>query len=107
MAVGTTAFECYEGEDVEWTFTVNDARISDIAGMDIELVIKQTAAALDPPLIGPVTCAITGTLTFKASLNVDLAPGNYVYSVRRVDPGFSWQLAQAALAVADSASIDP
>lgn len=107
MAVGTTSMECYEGEDVDWTFTVNDARITNITGYDIELVIKQTAAALDPALVGPITASIGGALTFTCAFNVDLAPGTYVYSVRRVDVGFNWQLAHGTVTVLDSASIDP
>ncbi len=106
MAIGTTAMTCYQGEDVSWQFTVADARITDIAGFDIELVVKETAAEPDPPLVGPISCSVNGTLTFLAEFNADLDPGAYVYSVRRVDAGFSWQLAQAALTVLDSASID-
>ena len=106
MAVGTTAMTCYEEEDVAWTFTVTDDNIASIAGWAIRLVIKLTAASVNPPLIGPVTLSITGTLTCLASFNVALDPGTYVYSVRRIDAGFSWQLAHGALTVVNSAYID-
>lgn len=106
MAVGTQAMTCYQGEDVSWEFTVNDSRIASVAGYVIALVIKQTPASLNPPLLGPFTCSITGTLTFAAAFNVAIAPGVYVYSIRRTDAGFSWQLAQGTLTVTDSASID-
>lgn len=106
MAVGTEALGCYQGEDLSWTFTVTDANVASIAGWDIELVIKATAAAADPALIGPVTASIEDTLDCLTEFNADLDPGSYVYSLRRVDAGFSWQLAHGALTVADSASID-
>lgn len=106
MAVGTEAIGCYQGEDVSWTFTVTDSNVASIAGWDIELVIKATAAAADPPLIGPTTASITGTLTCLIEDNIDVDPGTYVYSLRRVDTGFSWQLAHGVLTVTDSASID-
>lgn len=106
MAVGTTAMTCYQGEDVSWEFTANDSRIASVAGYTITLVVKLLASSVNPPLLGPFTCTITGTLTFSAAFNVALAPGVYVYSVRRTDSGFSWQLAQGTLTVLDSATID-
>jgi hypothetical protein len=58
VAVGTSAFACYQGEDVEWTHGVDDVRVSTILGWLIKKSLKVSAAAVDPPLIGPVTCAI-------------------------------------------------
>ena len=106
MPIGTTEMTCYQGEDVSWQFTISDPRITNSTGYAIRLVVKLTAAAPNPPLIGPITCVSTDTLEFKAEFNVDLDPGTYVYSVRRIDAGFSWQLAQGTLTVLDSASID-
>jgi hypothetical protein len=110
MAVGSSPLECYQGEDVEWEFTVNPTDLAlmggDISTFDIELVIKASASALNPALIGPVTCTVTAIDKFKAALNVDLDPADYVVSARRVDPGFSWQLHQGPVSVLDSASID-
>lgn len=109
MPIGTTPLDCYQEEDVQWSFTVTDPNISDITGWVIQLVVKASEAALDPALLGPVTCSIVGsapTLTFKAAFKIAVLPGIYVYSARRTDAGHSWQLAQAALTVRDSASID-
>lgn len=108
MAVGTTAITCYQGEDVSWQFTYTDSNAPDITGWDIELVIKASAAAADPALIeaSDVTITIDDATHFTAEFNVDLDPGSYVYSARRKDAGFDWQLAQGALTVVDSASID-
>jgi len=109
MSVGTTALTCYQSEDVVWTFTLTDANVTDITGWALALVIKTTAAALDPPLLGPFTCSIIGgppTLVYRASFRVVVAPGTYVVSVRRTDAGFSWQTHHGSLTVVDSASID-
>lgn len=106
MAVGTTALTCYQGEDVSWSITVSDANVVSVAGWTVHLIIKASAAALDPPLIGPVICSITDTLTALAETNIDLEPGTYRYSFRRVDSGFSWELATGALTVLDTPAID-
>lgn len=106
MAVGTDAMECYQGEDVSWNFSVSDPNVTDIAGWDITLVVKETAAENDPALVGPATATVTGALTLNVEFNADLDPGEYVYSLRRVDSGFSWQLAHGALTVIDSAHVD-
>lgn len=107
MSVGATGLTCYQSEDVSWQFTNADiATVPDITGMAIKLVIKAAAAALDPPLIGPITLSIASTVAAVAATQIVLAAGSYVYSVRRTDSGFSWQLAQGALTVLDSASID-
>lgn len=106
MAVGTGSFTCYQGEDVSWQFTLSDANYTDWTGHDIELVIKATAAAADPALIGPETMTVDTATTGTCAFNVDLDPGEYVGSLRRVDTGNSWQLWQGAVTVLDSASID-
>ncbi len=109
MAVGTGAITCYQGEDVSWEWTFTDDEITSIAGWTIRLVIKLTPAAVDPALIGPITCSLTSTaspMTFLAAFNVDLDPGTYNVSVRRVNSGYSWQLVDAPLTVRDSGSID-
>lgn len=108
MAVGTVAFTNYEKEDVVWPFTWSDASYPDltaIVGLALQLVVKQTAAAADPPLLGPITCAVTGATSFTATLNLNLAAGTYVYSVRRTDAGHSWQVAQGTLTLLESASV--
>lgn len=107
MSVGTTAIVCYEKEDVNWKLTLTDPNVIDISTWAIQLVVKLLASSADPPLLGPITCTIPGaanTLDYFAAFNISLAPGSYVYSARRVDVGFDWQTAQAALTVLDSAS---
>jgi hypothetical protein len=103
MPVGTTTLTCYEDEDVTWDFTVTDANVSSIAGWTIVLKIKASAADGDPALITQ-TCSITGTLTFRAAFNIALAPGPYVYGVRRTNVGFAWELATAPVIVLDTPS---
>ena len=106
MAVGAKALTFFEGQDIRLEIPVSISGVSDITGWDIELVVKETAAELDPPLLGPVTCSTPGGTMAVAEFYLDLAPGKYVYSVRRVDEGSRTQLAQAALTVLDSASVD-
>jgi hypothetical protein len=110
MSVGTDPLACYQGEDVAWEFTLTDGtgNITTIAGYVIELVIKETAADLDPPLIGPVTCSISSAsspMKFLAQVAVDLDPGTYVVSIRRATVK-TWQFVHAPLTVTDSASED-
>ncbi len=108
MAIGTAQLTCYEDEDVVWTFTLTDANVADIFGMVFKLVIKTSAAAADPPLVGPITATIIGgspTLVYRFSFNVNVDPGSYVVSARRTDVGFSWQTYHGPLVVFDSASI--
>jgi hypothetical protein len=107
MAVGTTPLTCYQKEDVIWDFTLSDPNVTSIAGWVISLKVKETSADLDPALIGPITCSITGTLTFRAAFNANVPPGPYVYGVRRTDIGTSWELATGALTVLDTPSMDP
>jgi hypothetical protein len=107
MAVGTTPLSVYQKEDVIWDFTLSDPNVSAITGWTIALKIKETASDLDPALVGPITCSITGTLTFRAAFNCNVPPGPYVYGVRRTDSGTSWELATGALTVLDTPSMDP
>jgi hypothetical protein len=105
MAVGTTELTCYQKEDVVWDFTVSDPNVSTISGWTIVLKIKAENDDADPPLLTD-TCSVTGTLTFRAELNINIAPGTYVYGVRRTDSGFSWELATSTLTVLDTPSVD-
>jgi hypothetical protein len=105
MAVGTTALTCYQKEDVLWDFTVSDANVATISGWTIVMKIKAEADDADPPLL-EATATVTGTLTFRVALNIDIDPGTYVYGVRRTDSGTSWELATAALTVLDTPSMD-
>lgn len=106
MAVGATPLQCYEQENVSWVFTVVDPNIPNITGFALRMVIKLTAASVNPALLGPITASIVDTTHFGIDTKIDLAPGVYVYSVRRIDSGFDWQLAHGALTVLDSASKD-
>lgn len=105
MPVGTTELTCYQKEDVVWDFTVNDPNVSTISGWTIVLKIKAEADDPDPPLLTDA-CSVTGTLTFQAAFNMNIAPGTYVYGVRRTDSGFSWELATAMVTVLDTPSVD-
>lgn len=106
MAVGTTPFTCYQGEDVLWTFTLSDANLTDWTGRVIKLVIKETAADPDPALLGPFTLTILTATTGTIAGNIDVDPGSYVYSLRGYDANQSWEYATAAVTVLDSASVD-
>ena len=106
MAIGTDTLTCYQDEDVLWTFTVTDTNVSSISGWTITLVVKATAVATNPALLGPITATITGTLTCRIATQITVDPGSYVYSLRRTDLGTAWQLAQGTLTVVDSAHID-
>jgi hypothetical protein len=108
MPVGTTALTFFQQESIAPRFTVSDPRVSDITGWTVTFVIKNTAADADPPLHGPVTATMIGpgtdrVLEVSTTLPTSLAPGTYVYSLRRTGVGTDWQLAQAALTVVDSA----
>ena len=109
MAVGKTPISCYEGEDVIWEFTLTDATgiITSIATHQIQLVIKASATAPNPPLIGPVVCTITSAtspMKFRAAFNVNLDAGTYNVSVRRENVGTVWQYVDSRLTVTDSGS---
>lgn len=119
MGVGHDPITCYQGEDVQWEFTVVDPNIASIAGHTIKLVIKASAAIADPPLVGPITCSITSASApckFLAVLNVDKTKvipgagggpnGEFRVSARRTDANYSWEYVDAALTVNDSAYID-
>ncbi len=105
MAVGTQSATHYEREDVTWTFTLDTDVFT--GSETIKLVVKATAGAADPPLLGPFTVTPgTGVNTASVSFNVDVDSGTYVYSVRRIDSGFSRELATGTLTVLESAYID-
>ena len=104
MAVGMQALSCYEDEDVSWQFTYSDAVAPSITGWDIRGQIRTTASS-PTTAIGPIVCTINDSTHFTFATNIALSPGTYVYSMRRIDAGFSWQLAQGELTVVDSASI--
>ncbi len=74
------------------------------------MVIKDTAADIDPPLhtaSGSVFGAgPTLIIDFPSLLPLTLAPGLYVYSVRRTNAGFDWQLAHGDFTILDSAHKD-
>jgi hypothetical protein len=110
MAIGTGPLECFEGETVNWRWTLVDANVTSIAGWNIELVIKVNSAALDPALIGPVACTIFSAsapcIYGVSSLPIDLDPEQYVVGTRREDIQ-SWQLALCPLNVKDSPNKDP
>jgi hypothetical protein len=105
MAVGTTAMTAYQNEDCIWDFTVSDPNVADIAGWTIGFKIKALASDPDPALVS-ATASITGALTCRVTFNMDLAPGSYVYGLRRTDTGFSWELATASVTVLDTPSVD-
>ena len=109
MAVGRSAIECYEGEDVIWEFTLTDGTgvITNISNFVIQLVIKANASASGSPLIGPIVCTITSAtvpMKFRASFNVDLFAGTYNVSCRRETFGFITQFVDSELTVHASAS---
>lgn len=110
MAVGTTALTFYQGEDIAPRFTVSDARVTDVTGWTTEFVIKDTAADPDPPLHSAAGTVIgsppTLVLEVSTQLPLTLAPGTYVYGLRRTNTGFDWQLAHGALTIVDSANKD-
>ena len=107
MAVGKTALTFYQGESIKPRFTVTDTNVTDISSWGITFVIKVDAAAADPPLhsASAVIVGTSPTLVFDVSTNLPLSliPGTYIYSVRRNDAGFDWQLAQAPITIVDSA----
>lgn len=107
MPVGTTGLTFYQNEDVEPGFTVTDPTVTDITGWGIEFVIKASAAD-DDPAIQTAAGVVNGLLTFTVpfQLDVSITPGTYVYSIRRTDPGFEWQLAHGSFTVVDSAGVD-
>jgi len=110
MSVGTTGLQFYQNEDVEPGFTVTDPTITDITGWAIEFVIKASAAD-DDPALQTAAGVISGgppTLDFTVPFQIDvaLAPGAYVYSIRRTDAGFEWQLAHGSFTIVDSAGVD-
>lgn len=108
MPVGTSPLTFYQQESIAPRFTVSDPRVTDVTGWTVTFVIKNTAADADPPLHGPVSATIIGSapsliLEVSTTLPTSLAPGTYVYSLRRTGSGTDWQLAQGALTVVDSA----
>lgn len=110
MAVGTATLTFYQGEDIAPRFTVSDPRVTDVTGWTTSFVIKETAADVDPPLhsaAGSVFgSAPTLTIDVSTQLPLSIAPGTYVYSLRRTNSGFDWQLAHGTLIVVDSAHKD-
>lgn len=103
--VGTDPATHYEREDVTWTFTLDTGTFT--GGESIKLVVKANIAAHDPPLLGPFTVTPgAGVATAVVAFNVDLDSGSYVYSLRRIDSGFSRELATGTLTVLESAYID-
>jgi len=110
MSVGNTALEFYQGENISPRFTISDSRVTDVTGWTTSLVIKDSAADIDPPLHSAVGVvygsAPTLVIDFPTLLPLTLAPGTYVYSVRRTNVGYDWQLAHAALTILDSAHKD-
>lgn len=101
--IGKVSVDCYEGEDVTWVFEMNDPRVTSMAGWTIKLVLKSQGRG--PVVIGPLTCSVTSTLTCQVSFRTDVDPGTYTYSLRRENAGFTWQLAQGAVTIRDSASV--
>jgi hypothetical protein len=107
MAVGTATLTFYQNENIAPRFTVTDPNVATVAGWTTSLVIKDTAADDDPPL-HTAAGSVTGTLTIDVvtQLPITLAPGSYVYSLRRTNVGNDWQLAHGPLIVIDSAHKD-
>src|SRR5437867_1519082 len=114
MAVGTTPIVNYEGERISWLFTFTDptGNVTTISGWTIQTVVKVSAAALNPPLLGPPNLVSTvvsasSPMTFKVEGLLDLDPGAFVVSSRRTnDPPGPWQLVHCPLTIVDSASVD-
>lgn len=110
MSVGATPLTFYQGESIKPRFTVSDPSITDITGWTISFKIKQAADDPDPALHSAVgtVIGVAPTLIFDVdtTLPLSLIPGTYVYSIRRDDAGYDWQLAQAAFVVLDSAHKD-
>jgi hypothetical protein len=110
MAVGTTPLTFYQGENIAPRFTINDSRVTDVTGWTVTFVIKDTPAEVDPPLVSASAAVIGGSpslvLEVATLLPLTLHPGTYVYSLRRTNVGFVWQLAQGTLTILDSASKD-
>lgn len=110
MAVGTTPLTFYQGENIAPRFTIADTRVTDVTGWATSLVIKDSAADLDPPLheASGVVYGAAPTLTIDVPtlLPLTLAPGTYVYSFRREDAGYDWQLAHGIMTIVDSAHKD-
>ena len=110
MSVGTQKLTFYQGESISPRFTVTDSRVTDITGWTIGFVIKDTAADVDPPLHSASGSIVGGPPTLivdvSTTLPLTLAPGTYVYSLRRTGVGTDWQLAHGVLEVVDSAHKD-
>ena len=110
MSVGSTPLSFYQGENISPRFTVSDPRVTDVTGWTTTMVIKAAADDPDPPLhtAAGVVFGTAPTLTIDVPtlLPLTLEPGAYVYSLRRTNAGFDWQLAHAALTILDSASKD-
>ena len=110
MPVGTTALQFYQGEDIAPRFTITDSRVTDVTGWTATFAIKESAAAPDPPLHSASATVIgsspTLILEVATKLPLTLAPGAYVYGLRRTNSGFDWQLAQGVLTVIDSVNKD-
>jgi hypothetical protein len=110
MAVGTASLTFYENENIAPRFEVIDDRVTDVTGWTATFVIKETAADRDPPLhtadATVIGLAPTLILEVATQLPTTLVPGSYIYSLRRTNVGYDWQLAQGVLTVLDSASKD-
>ena len=109
MPVGTDALIFWQGEDINPRFNFSHAGVTDVTGWTTSLVIKETAAETTVlhSAAGIVENA-TDPITFRVptKLPLTLAPGQYVYSFRRDDSGFDWQLAHGTFTVLDSAHKD-
>lgn len=106
MAIGTITQDVFELENIKgWLFVCNDARITDITGWTITLVIKANPLAVGSALLGPYTATIVSSQSFSFDMVANLAPGSYTYSVRRMDTGYVWQLAQGSFIVEASAHV--
>lgn len=106
MSVGSDPITCYEGEDVQWEFTVTDPNIASIVGQTIALTIKQLPTSPNPSLI-TAACTNTATLKCKAQPNIALAAGAYFYSVDRTDASSATKYAQGPLTVLKSVPYGP
>ncbi len=110
MPVGSTALTFYQGENIAPRFTVTDSRVTDVTGWTTTFVIKDTAAAVDPPLHTASGAVIGGSpsliIEVATLLPLTLHPGTYVYGLRRTNSGFDWQLAHGVCTILDSANKD-